>query len=68
MHAILRICGNESQLGLQLVKELATPLTGVQREGEEEAELSNRSIAINLKQLANGKLSYRPSAFSTLGL
>ena len=26
MRAIFRICGNESQLGLQLVEKLATPL------------------------------------------
>ena len=26
MHAILRICGNESQPGLQLVEKLAVPL------------------------------------------
>ena len=27
MRAIFRICGDESQAGLQLVKKLATPLT-----------------------------------------
>ena len=28
MHAIFRICGNESWPGLQLVEKMATPLTG----------------------------------------
>ena len=51
MHAIFRICGNESQPGLQLVKELATPLTGVQREGEEDAELPNPSLASSSWQM-----------------
>ena len=31
MRAIFRICGNESQPGLQLVEKLATPLAGLSK-------------------------------------
>ena len=29
MNAVFRICGNESQPGLQIVENLATPLTAI---------------------------------------